>query len=73
VLENAHYSADLAPCDFFLFPKIKSALKGSRFGSMDVVKVNMAELLHSLTPNNFIFHARPLSYLFFTIACREGF
>ena len=32
VLEHPLYSPDLAPCDFFLFPKIKSALKGTRFG-----------------------------------------
>jgi hypothetical protein len=30
VLEHPPYSPDLAPCDFFLFPKIKSALKGVR-------------------------------------------
>jgi len=51
VHENAPYSLDLAPCDYFIIPKIKSALKGSRFGSMDEVKVKTAELLHSLTPN----------------------
>jgi len=52
VLENAPYSPDLAPCDFFLFPKIKSALKGTHSGSMDEVKVKTAELLYSLTPND---------------------
>ena len=26
-----HYSPDLAPCDFWLFPKLKSPLKGRRF------------------------------------------
>jgi len=25
------YSTDLAPCDFWLFPKLKSPLKGRRF------------------------------------------
>jgi len=25
------YSPDLAPCDFWLFPKLKSRLKGRRF------------------------------------------
>jgi hypothetical protein len=25
------YSPDLAPCDFWLFPKLKSPLKGRRF------------------------------------------
>jgi transposase len=34
VLEHPPYSPDLAPCDFFLFPKIKSALKGTRFESV---------------------------------------
>ncbi|KAJ8943718.1 hypothetical protein NQ318_012485 [Aromia moschata] len=29
VLEHAPYSPDLPPCDFFLFPKIKSASKGT--------------------------------------------
>ncbi|VVC34328.1 Hypothetical protein CINCED_3A000742 [Cinara cedri] len=35
VLEHAPYWPDLAPCDFFLFPKKKSALKGARFESME--------------------------------------
>ena len=30
-LEHPPYSPDLAPCDFFLFPKIKSVLKGNPF------------------------------------------
>jgi len=29
VLEHPPYSPDLAPCDFFVFPKINSALKGT--------------------------------------------
>jgi histone-lysine N-methyltransferase SETMAR len=29
------YSPDLAPCDFFLFIKVKSALKGTHFQSVD--------------------------------------
>jgi transposase len=37
-LEHPPYSPDLAPCDFFLFPKIKSALKGNHFTSIDAVK-----------------------------------
>ncbi|GFT81205.1 putative mariner transposase [Trichonephila clavipes] len=39
VLEHAPYSPDLAPCNFFLFPKIKCALKGTRFESMEAVKL----------------------------------
>jgi histone-lysine N-methyltransferase SETMAR len=31
VMELPPYSPDLAPCDFYLFPKIKSVLKGTHF------------------------------------------
>jgi len=31
VLEHPLYSPDLTPCDFCLFPKIKSVLKGAHF------------------------------------------
>jgi hypothetical protein len=30
-LDNPPYSSDLAPCDFRLFPNLKTALKGHRF------------------------------------------
>ncbi|GFX97844.1 putative mariner transposase [Trichonephila clavipes] len=53
VLEHAPYSPDLAPCDFFFFPKIKSALKGTRFESMEAVKQKTAELLKALTKEDF--------------------
>jgi len=49
VMEHPPYSPDLAPCDFFLFPKIKSALKGTRFKSMDAVKAKATQLLNSIT------------------------
>ncbi|KAK3747325.1 hypothetical protein RRG08_055165 [Elysia crispata] len=31
LLEHPHYSPDLAPCDFHLFPKMKEHLRGQRF------------------------------------------
>ena len=34
VLEHPPYSPDLAPCNFYLFPKIKSVLKGIHFVSV---------------------------------------
>ena len=30
-IDHHPYSPDLAPCDFFLFPLIKSVFKGTRF------------------------------------------
>nr|CAH7723476.1 unnamed protein product [Callosobruchus chinensis] len=49
VLEHPPYSPDLAPCDFYLFPKIKSSLKGTRFESVEDVKEKTADLLKRLT------------------------
>jgi len=42
VLEHPPYSPYLAPCGFFP-PKIKSALKGTRFESADAVKAKSTE------------------------------
>ncbi|VVC40583.1 Hypothetical protein CINCED_3A004822 [Cinara cedri] len=53
VLENASCSPDLAPCDFYLFPKIKSALKGIRFESMEEMKPKLAELQNGLMKTDF--------------------
>ena len=52
VMEHPPYSPDLAPCDFFLFPKIKSALKGTRFESVDAVKAKATQLLNSITQDD---------------------
>ena len=34
VIPHPPYSPDLAPSDFFLFPKLKESLKGTRFHSI---------------------------------------
>ena len=34
------YSPDLAPCDFWLFPKLKSPLKGKRFQTVNEIQEN---------------------------------
>jgi hypothetical protein len=39
-------------CDFYLFPKIKSVLKGTHFSSVEDVKVKTTEILNSLTEND---------------------
>ena len=49
MLEQPPYSPDLAPCDFYLLPKIKSAFKGTHFVWVESVKAKTAEVLNSLT------------------------
>jgi len=36
VIPHPPYSPDLAPCDFFLFPKMKSKLKGCWFDTIEI-------------------------------------
>ena len=36
VIPHPTYSPDLAPCDFFLFPKMKLKLKGRRFDTIEI-------------------------------------
>ena len=38
VLEQPPYSPDLTPCDFFLFPKLKEVIKGTRFQDLKPLK-----------------------------------
>jgi histone-lysine N-methyltransferase SETMAR len=39
------YSPDLAPCDFWLFPKLKNSLKGQRFPDSSDIQRNVAMFL----------------------------
>jgi histone-lysine N-methyltransferase SETMAR len=48
VVRQAPYSPDMAPCDFWLFPKWKRPLKGSRFDSHEDIMRNATKTLRSL-------------------------
>ena len=39
------YSSELAPCDFWLFPKLKLPLKEKRFQTIEEIRENKTELL----------------------------
>ena len=39
--DSAPYSPDLMPCDFWLFPKLKSPLKRRRFQTVREIQENM--------------------------------
>ena len=47
------YSPDLAPCDFWLFPKIKGALAGKIFHDLEDVKSAWEAELNKLTQDDF--------------------
>jgi transposase len=48
VVRQAPYSPDMAPCDFWLFPKLKRPLKGSRFDSREDIMRNATKELRNL-------------------------
>jgi transposase len=37
-MDHPPYSTDLAPCDFWLFPKLKTALKGQRSADLSDIQ-----------------------------------
>jgi histone-lysine N-methyltransferase SETMAR len=47
------YSPNLAPCDFFLFPRMKKVLKGKSFADVEEVKEKMTEALKGITLKEF--------------------
>jgi len=52
-LEHPAYSPDLAPNNFFLFPKIKEILKGRHFDDIDDIRNNTTAALKAIPQNQF--------------------
>jgi hypothetical protein len=44
-MDHPPYSPDLAPCDFWLYPKLKNALKGQIFAATPDIQCNVTTLL----------------------------
>ena len=42
------HSQDLVPCDFFLFPKLKTPMKGRRFSTTEEIKTASVEELKTI-------------------------
>jgi len=47
------YSPDLAPAEFFLFPKLKTTLKGRRFQTIEEIKETAIRELRTITESAF--------------------
>jgi hypothetical protein len=48
VVHHPSYSPDLASCDFFLFLRLKSALKGKRFQDVAEIQLNTTRQLQAI-------------------------
>ena len=47
------YSPDLAPCDFWIFLKLKENLRGCRFGTIEEMKEAVTKVMDTLTQEDF--------------------
>ena len=46
-------SPDLAPCDFWLFPKLKEKLRGRRYETIEEMKEAVTKVTDTLTQEDF--------------------
>jgi len=53
ILPHPPYSLALAPADFFLFPKLKTTLKGCCFQTIEEIQANAIRRLHAITERAF--------------------
>ncbi|KYN30749.1 hypothetical protein ALC56_14951 [Trachymyrmex septentrionalis] len=53
IMPQPPYSPDLAPCDFFLFPKLKRPMKGRRFATIEEIKAASLEELKAIPKSAF--------------------
>jgi hypothetical protein len=53
VISHPPYSPDFAPCDFFLFPKMKLKLKGRRFDTIKEIQAESQRVLDTLKEKDF--------------------
>jgi len=48
VIPHLPYSPDLAPCELFLFPKVKLRMKGRRFDTTDEIQKELQRVLDTI-------------------------
>ena len=53
MLEQPPYSPDLAPCEFFLFTKLKGAIKSNRFEDVEDIKMALMTELRRIPEESF--------------------
>jgi len=53
VVPHPPYSPHLAPCAFFLFPKLKLRMKGRRFDTTEEIQEEMQQVLDTIPKRDF--------------------
>ena len=52
-LPHLPYSPDVAPCDLWLFPKLKEKLRGCRYETIEEMKEAVTKVVDTLTQEDF--------------------
>jgi hypothetical protein len=73
VIPHRPYSPDLAPCDFFLFPKMKLRLKGRRFDTTEEIHAEPQEVIDTRTFENFQGYMKSWKYAGICIHAQEDY
>ena len=55
VLDHPPYSPDLTPADFFLFPRVKAAIKGVCFAHVSAIKNRVTAVLRLIPQEAFVY------------------
>jgi len=53
IIPHPPYSVDLAPCDFFLFPRMKGQIEGKRFADAREIKKKTLKVLNNFSSEDF--------------------
>jgi len=72
IVPHPPYSPELAPAEFYPFPKLKTTLKGRHFQTREEIQENAIRELHAITESVFQEAFQPLKKRWKWIASREG-
>ena len=54
IVPQPAYSPDLAPCDYWLFPKLKRPLRGTRFESIEEIRAESKKALMAIPERDYL-------------------
>ena len=52
LINHPPYSPDLSPCDYFLFPKLKTKMKGAFYDDIPAIQAAVTEMLKNIPIND---------------------
>jgi hypothetical protein len=73
VLLQALYSPDLSTCDFYLFPKLDSRIKGCHFQTLESVQTAVTDIIKTLTEADFQYCSEVQKIFWAKCVASEGY